>query len=146
MGNNGSVTVETSLVNVAPGLKLEYKGTDTGKGAGDFGFSYAHQHATFAGEVDVLHFAKAKTSVSTGQGAFSAGLSALIGLSKFSFDSLDASVGFKAPKYFGILKANKFFSEFTGLLSFNAANNLLIVILPVLLSAHTNAILIQPLR
>eukprot|EP01032_Pedospumella_encystans_P026362 gene26362-29782_t len=72
--NDLKLTVETSLVNTVPGLKLEFKGNDSDKA--DLSFKYVHPSATVTGEFDVNSLAKADASVSAGHGAFTGGVSA----------------------------------------------------------------------
>ena len=62
------VTVETSLVDVSEGLKLEFKGNDVDKG--DVSFTYSLPAVTLTGEFDTVKFSSAKASISGGHGPF----------------------------------------------------------------------------
>ena len=62
------LVVETSLSNVTPGLKLEFKGNDANKA--DLSFTYSAPAATVTGEFDISGFSGANASISGGHGAF----------------------------------------------------------------------------
>jgi len=79
------MTVETSLKNTLPGLKLEFKGNDADKA--DLSFEYSIPNAKFAGEFDMNNLSKGEASVSSGYEAFTGGLSA-----KFSSGKDDKAV------------------------------------------------------
>jgi hypothetical protein len=89
------MTVETSLKNTVPGLKLEFKGNDADKA--DLSFEYSIPNAMFAGEFDINNLSKGEASVSTGNGAFSGGLSA-----KFSSGKDDKGAATKVALGLGL--------------------------------------------
>jgi len=128
VASSGNVSVETSLVNVAPGLKFEYKGGDSGKGTGDVSATYKHEKAVLTAEADVLHFQTAKVSVSTGQGPFTGGFSVKSsnGKAGFNVDSVDAALGYTAKNVFGILRADNWASSFTGLVKYHPLHHVLV--------------------
>ena len=64
--SDNKLAVETSLVNLTPGLKLEFKGNESEKG--DVSFTYSHPAATFTGELDATKFSSAKGSICGGHG------------------------------------------------------------------------------
>ena len=86
--NELKATVETSLVNALPGLKVEFKGNDSDKA--DLSLKYSIPAATITAEFDVNNLTRAETSVSAGHGDFVGGLSA-----KFTTSKDDAKA---APK------------------------------------------------
>lgn len=117
MTQNGSVATETKLEGALPGLKLEFKGNDSGKA--DLFFTYSKlPHATLAGDLDVLNFEKSSLSAVTGFGPLLAGVSANICLKKKAVDTFNTTVGYVRPSCSAYAKANKSFSEFTGLAAF----------------------------
>lgn len=128
--NDLKLTVETSLVNTLPGLKVEFKGNDSDKA--DVSFKYVHPAATFTGEFDVNSLAKAEASVSAGSGAFTGGLNA-----QFTGGKDDGKVPTKVSVGVGIahtvpnvcftsLRAKDNFSAFNLLFSYSSVQNLVL--------------------
>jgi len=118
-------TVETSLNDVAPGLKIEFKGNDCDKA--DASFNYSFSHATITGEFDVNNFSSVKTSVNGGEGPFTLGASADLKIAKSSIESTTFGVGagYTVPKQLFVgLRANKNFSDFSALFSYHVNKDL----------------------
>jgi hypothetical protein len=112
-------TVETSIVGVVPGLKLEFKGNESEKA--DVSFTYSHAAATLTGEFDVNNFSSFKTSVNGGNGPYTAGAAAYIKIAKSAVESTTFHVGagYTVPKQLFVgLRACKNFSEFSALFSY----------------------------
>jgi len=112
-------TVETSLVNTVPGLKLEFKGNESEKA--DVSFTYTHAAATLTGEFDVNNFSSIKTSVNGGNGPYTVGASADIKIAKSTVEShaLHIGAGYTIPKQaFVGIRAFKNFTEFSALFSY----------------------------
>jgi len=116
----GKVTTETSLVNAAPGLKLEFKGNDSDKG--DLSFTYSpNPVATITGEVDALNFAKANASLSVVQGPVVAGGSVDAAFGKQGLEStkFGLGLGYSIPNsLFAGFRANNSFTDFSGVFSY----------------------------
>jgi hypothetical protein len=112
-------TVETSLSNLTPGLKLEFKGNECDKA--DVSVTYALPIATMTGEFDINNFSSVKASVNGGQGPFTLGASADLKIAKSAVESTTFNVGagYTIPKqaFFGF-RANKNFADFSGLFSY----------------------------
>lgn len=107
---DGALTLETSLTGVAPGLKLEFKGDDALKG--DLGVIYKTDLLHANAELDLVDFAKFKSSVTTKAGPVVAGLSASVEKSKdtTSFKTLDVALTYSLPSSLFIgLKTSKWF-------------------------------------
>ena len=118
VGNNGAVVVESSLADLVPGLKLEFKGNDSNKG--DFGAIYTHKLATIASEVDLLQFSKASASIVGGNGPVSVGASADFNISKSALSAFSATLGYNFPSIAKVfLKSTKFFTEHTALVTYS---------------------------
>jgi len=111
-------TVETSLVGIVPGLKLEFKGNESEKA--DVSLTYNHTHATATAEVDCNSFSSFKTTVNGGNGPYTAGAAADVKIVKGSVDSTTFSVGagYTAKPLFVGLRADKNFSDFSALFSY----------------------------
>lgn len=115
----GKVATETSLVDAAPGLKLEFKGNDTDKG--DLSFTYSRNVATVTGEVDALNFAKASSSVAVSRGAFVGGANVDLTFAKSNIESTKFGMGltYTVPKsLFAGFRINNCCKEFQGLFSY----------------------------
>ena len=112
---NGSSAIETSLVDVLPGLKLEFKGDDKSKG--DFSALYKIPHATITGDVDIVNFSFAKASISSGFGPVAFGGSGHLESKdgKLSLKDFSFGAGYTIPKlaYVGV-KASKKASDYVG--------------------------------
>jgi len=120
----GKVATETSLVNAAPGLKLEFKGNDTDKG--DLSFTYSRKAATLTGEVDALNFSKASSSLALAHGPFVGGASVDVGFAKSNVESTKFGLGltYTAPNsLFTSFRINNC-KEFSGLFSYGLSNEL----------------------
>jgi len=120
------LNVETSLNNIAPKLKVEFKGNDTDKA--DLSFNYSIPQATFHGEVDVHNLSGLKLSALGGQGAFTAGAAAEVKLGK-SASSIDQTVfhvglGYTIPKLVVGARACKNFSHYSATASYDATKEL----------------------
>lgn len=122
IAKDGSVTTETSLVDAAPGLKLEFKGNDKDKG--DLLFTYTTPKFTLAGDLDALKFSKIGASISAGHAEFKGGLATSYDLAKSALGSINATVVYTIPKIVVALKATKDFSEFSALASYEAAKDI----------------------
>jgi len=112
-------TVETSLTNVAQGLKLEFKGNECDKA--DLSFNYTIPVATFTGDFDINNFSSVKASVNGGQGPFTAGASVDLKIAKSAVESTTFGVGagYTVPKQLFVgLRANKNFADFSALFSY----------------------------
>lgn len=115
--SDGHLVTETSLSGTAPGLKIEFKGNDE-KNKGDLIATYTAPQATVTAELDVLNMNKFKTTATSGNGPVTAGVSALVNLTKTSVDNVDVKVGYTAPNFYGVAKASDF-KAFSGLLSYS---------------------------
>jgi hypothetical protein len=114
------MTVETSLVGVAPGLKIEFKGNDKDKA--DLSLSYKKPSATLTADLDIHSFSSAKASVSSGYGAFTGGANVDLKIAKSSIDSTTCGlgVGYTQSGNFVGVRANKNLSSYTGLFEYTA--------------------------
>jgi len=112
-------TVETSLVNVVPGLKFEFKGSECDKA--DVSLTYNHQAATVTAEADVNNFSSFKTSVNGGTGPYTAGACVDVKLVKSAVESTAVHVGagYTVPKqlFLGVRACNTF-TDFSALFSY----------------------------
>lgn len=110
---SGTAVIETSLVDVLPGLKLEFKGDDKVKG--DFSALYKIPQATFTGEFDIVNFSSAKASVSTGYSAITAGGNGHLEVKdgKPTLKDFSFGVGYTVPKSLFVgVRANKKVTDF----------------------------------
>jgi len=105
------VTLETSLVGVAPGLKLEFKGVDNSSGT--LGLVYKHKLATIASDLDIVGFSSTKASVLGGANGVLAGASADFDINKCDIKDYAAGIAYSpCCGVFAGLKATKKFTEF----------------------------------
>lgn len=107
--SNGAITTETSLDNLAPGLKLEFKGNDDK--LGDFGVEYKHQLATATAVFNMASFDSVKASVNGGANNFTAGAAVELKIGdKTELSSFDVATSYALPKNFfvGVQTSNKF--------------------------------------
>lgn len=117
-------TVETSLVGILPGMKLEFKGNECDKA--DVIVNYSIPAATFTGEFDVNNFSSIKASVNGGNGPYTAGVSADVKIAKSAVESTSVSVGagYTVPKQLFVgLRACKNFNDFSALFSYILNND-----------------------
>ena len=120
---NGSVTVETSLTGVAPGVKFEFKGDDQNKG--DLGLEYKHELATANVEFDVAEFSAVNASVLAGSGPFTGGASTSVSLGdKMDVTKFDLAASYSLAKelFAGLHITNKFSKYALSLGYFAGAN------------------------
>ncbi|CAE7461855.1 unnamed protein product, partial [Symbiodinium microadriaticum] len=106
---NGSVAVETSLTDVAPGVKFEFKGDDQCKS--DLGVQYKHEMATANVEFDVAEFSAVNASVLAGSGAFTGGASTTLTLGdRMDLTRFDFAASYSVAKelFAGLHITNKF--------------------------------------
>jgi hypothetical protein len=128
--NDCKTTVETSLVDSLPGLKLEFKGNDQEKA--DLSLKYSIPAATFTGDFDINSLAKAEASVCAGSGAFTGGLSASFAGSKDeskapSKISVGLGVAHTVPNVcYTAVRAKDNFSAFSLLFSYTSVQNLIL--------------------
>jgi len=117
------VKLETSLSNLAPGLKLEFKGSCASSGV--LGAIYKHQLATIATDLDIASFSAANVSVLGGANGILAGASANLALAKFEVKDFSAALAYKpnASIFAGVV-ANKKFTEFNAALQYQVKPNL----------------------
>mmetsp|Transcript_835 Transcript_835/g.483 ORF Transcript_835/g.483 Transcript_835/m.483 type:complete len:274 (-) Transcript_835:102-923(-) len=120
--HDGKLAVETSLVGVAPGLKLEFKGNDSSKS--DLSFTYTAPAATVTGELDLVNLSSVKASVNGGNGPVTVGATAEVKLAKSAVESynLGVGLGYTVPKLFVGVRADKNFSAYSALVTYNAAD------------------------
>lgn len=107
--SDGSITTETSLSNLARGVKLEFKGND--KNLGDLGVTYEHAHLTATAVVDVANFDTATASVHGGANNVTAGANAVVKVGeKSSLQEFNVLASYSMPKQFflGFLTQKKF--------------------------------------
>lgn len=123
IAQDGHINTETSLTGAAPNLKLEFKGNDE-KSKGDVIATYKIPKVTLVAELDILGFSKLKASATSGQGAVTVGASVVANLAKSSLDTVDVSVGYTAPKFYGVVKAADTFKAFSGSASYNVSDKL----------------------
>lgn len=124
---SGKITVETSLVNVAPGLKLEFKGKDADKA--DLLFTYFNPAATVTGEVDLSNLSSAKLAVTAGSGPIIAGASTNLKLAKSTLDSatFGLALSYSIPQQLLVTaRADNNLSSYTAHVSYAAAKNILL--------------------
>lgn len=124
--SDGKLTVETSLVGAAPGLKLEFKGNDHSNKS-DLSFTYTAPAATVTGEVDLLNLSSVKASAIGGNGPVTVGANVEVKLAKYAVDSysLGLGLGYTIPKLFFLgLRADKTFSAFSALFTYAAARDI----------------------
>jgi len=128
--NDCKMTVETSLTDSLPGLKLEFKGNDSEKA--DLSFKYAIPAATFTGDFDINNLSKAEASVTAGTGAFTGGLNAKFSTSKDDGkNATKVSVGLglahTVPNVcFTAVRAKDNFSAFSVLVSYTQHKGLIV--------------------
>jgi len=121
--SSGNVVVETSLADLSPGLKLEFKGDDANKG--DLGAVFKNQKLTATAELDIAQFSGVSGSVVTGSGPYTGGVSAALSLGdKFELKSLDLFGSYSVPKnlFAGLLVSNHF-SKYSVSLAYLAGKN-----------------------
>jgi len=115
---SGAVTFETSLADILPGLKLEFKGDDKFKG--DLSATYERSDASFpvtlTGDIDLVNFSSVKASFAAGiaKGATLGGSGQLENKDgKFKVKDFSIGAGYSVEKSLFVgLKANKKISEF----------------------------------
>lgn len=120
---DGKLSVETSLVDAVPALKLEFKGNDSDKA--ELSFTYKAPLATVAGDVDVANLSTANVSVFGGQGAFGAGAGVKLNFAKSKLESSAVALGlsYAAPQLFVAARADKNFSNYSALLSYSGVKD-----------------------
>jgi len=123
------VKLETSLSNLAPGLKLEFKGSCAS--SGNLGAIYKHQLATIATDLDIAGFSSANVSVLGGSNGILAGASANLALAgKFEVKDFSTAIAYKpSANIFAGIVANKKFSEFNAALQYQVKPNLTVAAL-----------------
>lgn len=122
---DGKVTVETSLTNVAPGLKLEFKGKDADKA--DLSLTYVVPAATVTADVDLSNFSAANAAFTAGSGPVTAGASAKLALAKGSLDSATFGLGlaYTLPKQLlFVARADNNLSNYTAHVSYAGLKNM----------------------
>lgn len=129
VSNDLKVTVETSLADSLPGLKLEFKGNDSDKA--DLSFKYVLPAATLTGEFDINSLSKAEASVHGGSGPFTGGLSANFAVGKEDKSAGKVNVGLglshTVPNVcFAAVRAKENFSAFSLLFSYSSIQNLVV--------------------
>lgn len=114
-------------MGVAPGLKLEFKGSDQMKG--DLSLVYRLPTATLTAEANVIDFSSCKASALTTVGDFKLGGAIDLGLAgkapELSAYTLGAS--YSLPKLFFGLRASNKLSDFSGLVHYNHCPTLSVV-------------------
>ena len=121
--HDGHIVTETSLTGTAPGLKLEFKGDDE-KSKGDLIVTYVVPKVTLTSELDILNLNKFSVSATGGQGPVTAGVAANVNLTKQSLDSVNVAVGYTAPQFYGVARANNTFKDFSGSAKFQVNDKL----------------------
>lgn len=121
---DGKLSVETSLANAAPGLKLEFKGNDSDKA--ELFFTYKIPTATIAGDVDIATLGAANFSVLGGQGAIGAGANVNVKLAKSAVQSTNFGVGlsYTTPQVFVAARAEQNFSNYSALFTYGGVKDL----------------------
>lgn len=108
---NNKVLVESSFSDVAPGLKLEFKGDNVRKDF-DLGFTYKHPLVTLTGEADVQKQSFAKLSANSGNGPITVGGSIDFKLEKKKLHEYSCSLGggYTIPRqvFLGVRTEKKF--------------------------------------
>ena len=117
--DTAKASVETSLVGVAPNLKMEFKGNDSDKA--DLSFKYVAPVATVTGEVDIYGFKAAKASVCSGHGDITVGANADIKMDKMAVQSTNfgLGLGYKMPNIFVGARADSNLSKYTARWSYD---------------------------
>lgn len=120
------MTVETSLAEAVPGLKLEFKGNDSEKA--DLSLKYAVPAATVTADFDINSLARAEASVSTGSGPFAGGVSAsYAGKDDAKKVSVGLGVSHVVPNVcYTAVRARDNFSSFSVLFSYHSVKNLIL--------------------
>eukprot|EP01041_Mallomonas_annulata_P003292 gene3292-6523_t len=127
---DGAIAIETSLVDVTPGLKLEFKGDDSGKG--DLSMTYKTAIITSTAELDLVEFSKVKSSFVAKSGPFIAGANAAVDLpsgnkDKFDLSVIDVAASCSLPNnIFAAVKSSKKLAEFNFSLSYGLAKHITI--------------------
>jgi hypothetical protein len=111
-------SIETSLIGVTPGLKLEFKANDADKS--DLSLTYTLPKATVTADFDIHNFSSAKSSVLTGHGPFSGGASLDVAFAKTSVQSVTfgLGLGYSISNFFATVRATNNFAKFGSLLSY----------------------------
>jgi len=127
ISQDSKISVETSLSNISPGLKVEFKGNDSDKA--DLSVTYSIPQATIFGELDAHNLSGAKVSVLGGHSSFTGGANAEIKFGKTS--GVDQTVfalgvGYRVPKLFVGARACKNFSHYSATASYDATNELVV--------------------
>jgi len=120
---DGAIAIETSLVGVAPGLKLEFKGDDSYKG--DLGLIYKTPLVSATAELDLVEFSKFKGSVSTKSGPIVGGANIAFDYPAKTISALDFAASVTLPNsIFASVKTVKKLSEYNFSLSYLYAKNI----------------------
>lgn len=122
LSSDCKTTVETSLSDVAPGLKFEFKGNEGDKA--ELSFKYVIPNATFTGDFDINSFSNVKASANAAHGAFTGGASADVKIAKSAVESTTVAIGagYTQPSFFVGARANKNFGDFSALFSYFVNN------------------------
>mmetsp|Transcript_5520 Transcript_5520/g.5697 ORF Transcript_5520/g.5697 Transcript_5520/m.5697 type:complete len:283 (+) Transcript_5520:44-892(+) len=124
---DGSMAIETSLVGVSPGLKLEFKGDDSYKG--DLSMVYKTPLLSATAELDLVEFSKIKGSITGVQKGVTGGASVALDLpgkkDKVELSAFDVALSYSLPNnIFAALKTSNKFGVFNFSLSHLYATNL----------------------
>lgn len=124
--NDCRMTVETSLSDAVPGLKLDFKGNDAEKA--DLSLKYCVPAATLTTDVDVNTLARAEASVCGGHGPFVGGLSATYaGKDDAKKITLSAGVSHTVPNVcYTAVRARENFSSFSALFAYSSVKDLIL--------------------
>jgi hypothetical protein len=109
---SGSSALETSLSNVLPGLKLEFKGDDNKKA--ELAATFKHDFATLTSEVDIANFQSLKASACSARDGFAIGASGHFERADGKLIVKDLGLGLSISKIPGVflgLKSTKKFSD-----------------------------------
>ena len=126
--DDGKYVIETSLTGVAPGLKLEFKGThgalNKDKKPNDksnLSAIYKTDQATLTGGVDLATYETINFSGASSFSNISAGASATLALSKLSLADYSLGVGYSVPKKLFVAVKTEKLSKFKFGLTYEAA-------------------------
>lgn len=125
---DGKAVYEMSYnVQEFPGLKLEFKGDETPNA--NFTTTYQTKAFNTSAELDVVDFSYLKANAVSRFGPVTAGTATHLtlpsGKGKFEVKNLDVGVSIALPvNVVATVKSAKWFSEFTGVVAYEAAKNL----------------------
>jgi len=122
--NKCALAVETSILGLADGLKLSFKGNDKDKA--DMSLVYKHDKATVNADMDILNMKKVSASLLTGFGSdIKGGVKADVAFDKdkaaVSSTKVDFGLSYTVPSLFVSGHVNNNLSEYSGFFEYDAS-------------------------